>query len=86
VTIIHLRNCIVPTNRNIDIRDVDWPLCILNCKKEVNQMKKGEQMQVIVKDIDVVSNLIALFEHTLDCSIAKHRENNHYRLVIRKRQ
>ena len=49
-------------------------------------MKKGEQMQVIVKDIDVVSNLIALFEHTLACSIAKHRENNHYRLVIRKRQ
>jgi len=76
----------VPINRNIDIRDIDWPLCILNCKKEVNQMKKGEQMQVIVKDIDVVSNLIALVEQTFGCSIVKHREDNHYRLVIRKRQ
>ncbi|MBT4199531.1 MAG: sulfurtransferase TusA family protein [Desulfobacula sp.] len=76
----------MPINRNIDIRDIDWPLCILNCKKEVNQMKKGEQMQVIVKDIDVVSNLIALVEQTFGCSIVKHREDNHYRLVIRKRQ
>ena len=83
---IYLRDLIVPISRNIDIRDIDWPICILNCKKEVNQMKKGEQIEILVKDIDVVYNLIALVEQLLDHSIEKHRENNHYRLVINKRQ
>jgi len=48
------------TNRSLDIQDIDWPISILNCKKEVNQMKSGEQIAVLVKDIDVVNNIIAL--------------------------
>ena len=49
-------------NRKIDIRNVDWPVCILNCKKELDQMKEGEQMEVFVQDIDVVNNLVTLIE------------------------
>ncbi|RLC21679.1 MAG: hypothetical protein DRH93_11340 [Deltaproteobacteria bacterium] len=79
-----LRNCIVPKNRKIDIRNVAWPICVLNCKKEVNLMKKGEQMEVLVKDIDVVDNLVALMEQLLDHSIEKYRENKYYRLIIKK--
>jgi len=75
----------VPIRRNIDIRDIDWPICILNCKKEMNQMKNGEQIQVLVKDIDVVNNLVALIEQLLDHSIEKHRENKYYRLIIKKK-
>ncbi len=75
----------MPIRRNIDIRDIDWPICILNCKKEMNQMKNGEQIQVLVKDIDVVNNLVALIEQLLDHSIEKHRENKYYRLIIKKK-
>lgn len=85
MTMIRLRDLIVPISRNIDIRDIDWPICILNCKKEVNQMKKGEQIEISVKDIDVVNNLIALVEQLLDHSIEKHEENNYYRLVIKRK-
>ena len=80
-----LRDCTVPINRNIDIRDIDWPICILNCKREVNQMKTGEQIEVLAKDIDVVNNLVALIEQLSDHSIEKHRENKQYRLIIKKR-
>lgn len=75
----------MPINRNIDLRDIDWPICILNCKKEVNQMKTGEQIEVLVKDIDVVNNLVVLIEQLLDHNIEKHRENKHYRLIIKKK-
>lgn len=80
---IYLRGCIVPTNRKIDIRNIDWPVCILNCKKEINQMKRGERLEVLVKDIDVVNNLIALVDQILDHSIEKHQENRHYSLIIK---
>ncbi|MCP3871556.1 MAG: hypothetical protein GY699_00155 [Desulfobacteraceae bacterium] len=86
MTMVHLRDLIVLITRNIDIQDIDWPICILNCKKEINQMRKGEQIQILVKDIDVVNSLIALVEQLLDHTIEKHKENNHYRLVINKRQ
>ncbi|MCK5100770.1 MAG: sulfurtransferase TusA family protein [Desulfobacteraceae bacterium] len=74
----------MPTNRNIDIQDIDWPISILNCKQEVNQMKTGEQIQVLVKDIDVVNNLVALIEQLPCHSIEKHMENNRYKLIIKK--
>jgi TusA-related sulfurtransferase len=64
---------------------MDWPICILNCKKEVNQMKTGEQIEVLVEDIDVVNNLVILIEQLLDHNIEKHRENKYYRLIIKKK-
>ena len=48
-------------------------------------MKAGEQIEVLVKDIDVVNNLVALIEQLSDHSIKKHRENKCYRLIIKKR-
>lgn len=72
-------------NLKLDIQDIDWPISILNCKKEVNQMKTGEQIEVLVKDIDVVNNLVSLIEQLPDHSIEKLRENNHYKLIIKKR-
>jgi len=74
----------VSIERNIDLRNMDWPINILNCKKEVDQMKKGEQMIVLVKEIDVVTNLVALIEQLPDHSIKKQKEKTHYKLVIAK--
>ncbi len=51
----------------------------------MNQMKNGERIQVLVKDIDVVNNLVALIEQLLDHSIEKHLENKYYRLIIKKK-
>jgi len=47
-------------------------------------MKNGEQIEVLVKDIDVVDNLVALMEQLVDHSIEKHKENKYYRLIIKK--
>ena len=74
----------MPTSRNIDIQDIDWPVSILNCKKEVNQMKSGDQIEILVKDIDVINNIMALIEPLSNHSIEKHRKENHYRLIIKK--
>lgn len=74
----------MPINRNIDIRNVAWPICVLNCKKEVTQMKNGEQIEVLVKDIDVVDNLVALMEQLMGYSIEKYKEKKYYRLIIKK--
>ncbi len=49
-------------------------------------MKTGERIEVLVKDIDVVNNLVALIEQLSDHSIEKHRGNKCYRLIIKKRK
>ena len=71
-------------SREVDIRDVDWPVCILNCKRELSQMKTGEQIEILVKDIDVVNNLMALVEQLSGHSMEKQIGNKDYRLIIRK--
>ena len=72
-------------NRTIDIRDVDWPLCLLNCNKEVSQMKNGDQIEIIVKDTDVLNTIVILIEQLSNHSIQKCKENKYYRLIIRKK-
>jgi len=47
-------------------------------------MKNGEQIEVLVKDIDVVDNLVALMEQLVDYSIKKYKENKYHRLIIKK--
>jgi TusA-related sulfurtransferase len=76
----------VPAIRKIDIRNVDWPVCILNCKNELNQMKSGETMEVIVQDTDVVNNLITLIEQLPDLQIEKYKDNKYHKLIIKKDQ
>ena len=74
----------MPITRKIDIRNVDWPVCILNCKNELNQMKSGEAMEVIVQDTDVVNNLVNLIEQLPDLHIEQYKENKYYKLIIKK--
>ena len=47
-------------------------------------MKTGEKMEVFVEDTDVVDNLVALIEQLPDFQIEKHKENKHYKLIIKK--
>ena len=47
-------------------------------------MKSGDQIEVLVKDIDVVNNIIALIKPLFDHSIETHRETKCYRLIIKK--
>ena len=75
----------MPENKKIDIRNVDWPVCILNCKKELNHMKEGEQMEVFVKDIDVVNNLVTLVEQLPGLLIEQCWDDTQHKLIIKKR-
>ncbi len=72
------------TNRKIDIRNVGWPVCLLNCNNELNRMKEGEQMEVLVRDVDVVNNLVALVEQLPGLQVEQFSEDTHHKLIIKK--
>jgi len=74
----------MPANRNLDIRGIDWPICILNCKKEVDQLKAGERLDVLVNDIDVLNNLIAFLEQLSNHKIVNQKKNQYHRIIITK--
>jgi len=74
----------MPANRNLDIRGIDWPICILNCKKEVDQLKAGERLDVLVNDIDVLNNLIAFLEQLSNHKIVNQKKNHYHQIIITK--
>jgi len=76
----------VPIKKTIDIRDIDWPVCILNCKNELNRMKPKERMEVLVQDTDVVRNLIALIEQLPGLRIEKYPGKNSAGIIIVKEE
>ncbi len=77
---------VLPANQTIDIRNVDWPLSILNCKHSLNQMEKGEQMEILIKDNDVVENLIVLISQLPGLSVKKDQDKENVILTINKIQ
>ena len=74
----------MPAVKNYDIREIDWPISILNCKKEVDGMKAGERLCVLVKDIDVANNLIALLRNLTGIGIETEKTDSYYTLTINK--
>ena len=50
--------------QKIDIRNLDWPLNILKCKQQLNTLERGDRIEILAKDRDVVKSLVALIRQS----------------------
>ena len=74
----------MPDIQHYDIRNIDWPVSILDCKRQVDRMKPGQRLDVLVNDIDVVNTLIALLKNFTGIRIETEKKETHYILIISK--
>ena len=44
----------------LNLVDVSWPISILKCNRQVDEMLPGDQMTVILADADTMDNLAML--------------------------
>lgn len=73
------------SNRTVDITHLEWPLCLLQCNREIDNMSPGEEMEVIVDDPDVAEIIISLIKHMTDYKIKSDQTEACYRLHIFRR-
>jgi tRNA 2-thiouridine synthesizing protein A len=70
--------------KELDLIGVVSPVCILKCKSELVRMNAGDVLEILLQDPEVVEELSKIIERSNDRVISKEREEDHYRIRIRK--
>ncbi len=70
----------------LDLRGVISPLNLLKCKSCLKSMEKGDVLEVILADIDVVQDLIMIVKRSNDEVIYKKEKADYISLGIKKGQ
>jgi len=76
----------MPSKSEINLIGVVWPVCLLKCNNELNRLKEGEEVEVILQDPDVLNDLLKIVERSLEHSVTINHEKGQYRLHIRKQE
>ncbi len=68
----------------LNLAGVSWPLCLMKCNQAVQQMQAGATLEVIMKDADVVDDMVRLVTRTGPCDVEVVRHSNHISLYLTK--
>jgi TusA-related sulfurtransferase len=68
----------------LDLRGVISPLNLLKCKSRLKAMEKGDILEVILADMDVVQDLIMIIKRSRDDVVYKKKKADCICLGIKK--
>jgi len=74
----------MPSNENLDLTGLLPPICLLQCKKQLNKMTTGQVVCVYLKDQAVAKDLALIIERSKDQIIKQQIDRDHYRIYIQK--
>jgi TusA-related sulfurtransferase len=60
------------------------PICLLQCKKQLNEMIPGEVVCICLQDKEILGDLELIVERSKDKIIRQQKEDDLYRVYIRK--
>ena len=68
----------------LDLTELLPPLCLLECKKQLNEMAPGEVICICLQDQEILSDLALIIERSQDRIIEQYKEGDVYRVYIQK--
>ncbi len=69
----------------ISLIDIEWPISLLQCNRELIRMKSGDKLEVLVDDPDVARDLMLIIEHSENHSATFLKENGHTRISVTRK-
>ena len=66
----------------IKLNGVAWPFCLLECNRVADRMNKGEELEVIVEDPDVMRDIVKIFSQSAEYEITWQEEGDCFRIII----
>jgi len=68
----------------IDFTDITWPFNLLKSNLSIKQMQKGEEIEIMIDDPDVLQSLILIVDQSPGYFFNYSEEKDLYKLVIKK--
>lgn len=72
------------SNSELDLTGIVWPMCLLEFKRALLGLKSKGIMEVLIRDPDVVDQLLMIVEHSENRLIKRQMEGERVRLCIQK--
>ena len=72
------------SNAELNLTGLLPPICLLHCKKQLNEMAPGEIVCVCLQDMEVLDDLALIVERSRDRIVKQHQEGDLYRIYIQK--
>ena len=69
----------------IDLRDIIWPVSVLQCHEALSRLQPGQDLAITVSDPDVVDNIVLLIKSRPELEFDQFREPHSYRIRVRRR-
>jgi TusA-related sulfurtransferase len=72
--------------KRLNLLDVAEPICLLICKRTIEQMRQGEVLEVFMRDPEAVEDLVKVVARSPDEVLGVRRQGEHFRIEIRRRR
>jgi TusA-related sulfurtransferase len=71
-------------NAELNLTGVLPPICLLACKKQLDEMATGDVVCVCLQDQEILSDLTLIIERSRDRIVEQHQQGGLYRVYIQK--
>ena len=68
----------------LDLVGVGWPVCLLECKRTLNDLETGDILEISMQDPDAINELVTIVERSQDHILEMHEDPDRYRIQIQK--
>ena len=68
----------------LDLVGVGWPVCLLECKRSLNDLKPGDILEISMQDPDAVDELVTIVERSQDHILEMQKDPDRFRIQIQK--
>ena len=68
----------------LDLVGVGWPVCLLEFKRILTELKPGDILEILMQDPDAVDALVTIVECSGDHLLDKRKDPDRYWIQVRK--
>ena len=72
------------SNAKLDLTEVFWPESLFRCKNTLAALDPGNEIDILVDDLDVAKNLSQIIQHSRCTILKQNRSGNRYLMHVRK--
>jgi TusA-related sulfurtransferase len=68
----------------IDLRDMVWPVSVIQCNEALTRLEPGDDLTITVSDPDVFHNIVLLINSRTDLRFDQCRKSDSYQLNVHR--
>jgi len=68
----------------IDLRDIVWPVSVIQCNEALTRLEPGDDLSITVSDPDVAHNIALLINSRPDLRFDQCRKSDSYQLNVHR--